>query len=300
MANQEPTFYLLKRRLPSNETPLMLGRIVRQFQDPTASYVPEDPSLIFAGLQSHILETQDRDVELLSRASRDSELAAKLKGLLSLNSSLSRQSETRVESSLVITRRLKNLDTVWAALKGDTAVATRVQEMIKSKGKAFMVTGVMVIQSGSIQRLGARQSEQGASAHIPVGAAAAASGVPIRADINAEVSVSHGSELDWSMKGNVGQDGTDNSEEIFAVEYKVLKRGWLGKDVKLQSKVPDFKGGSTYADDDDDDDESDDDKPKTQMSSSDAVGVVDEDFFSGATFAGQRPRFSQSGFVYYP
>lgn len=99
------------------------------------------------------------------------------------------------------------------------------------------------------------------------------------------------------MKGNVGRNDADSLEEVFAVEYKVLKRSWLGKNIKLQSKVPDFRGGSTYANDDD---ESDDDEPNAQMASLDVVGVVDEDFFSGATFAGQRPRITQSRFVYYP
>lgn len=78
MADQEPTFYLLKRRLDSRETPLMLGRIVRQFYDPTNSDTPENPSLAFPKLQFHIQETYDHDVTLLANASRDSSLVAKL------------------------------------------------------------------------------------------------------------------------------------------------------------------------------------------------------------------------------
>ncbi|KAH9208969.1 hypothetical protein DL95DRAFT_414352 [Leptodontidium sp. 2 PMI_412] len=85
-----------------------------------------------------------------------------------------------------------------------------------------------------------------------------ASGVPVLANANAELSATHGIALDWSMKGNVGQNDADSLEEVFAVEYKVLKRSWLGKNIKLQSKVPDFRGGSTYANDDD---ESDDNEP---------------------------------------
>ncbi|KAL5317970.1 hypothetical protein ACEPPN_015074 [Leptodophora sp. 'Broadleaf-Isolate-01'] len=124
-----------------------------------------------------------------------------------------------------------------------------------------------------------------------IGVATAASGVPVLANANAELFGTHGIALDWSMKGNVGRNDADSLEEVFAVEYKVLKRSWLGKNIKLQSKVPDFRGGSTYANDDD---ESDDDEPNAQMASLDVVGVVDEDFFSGATFAGQRPRITQN------
>lgn len=289
MADQEPTFYLLKRRLPSQETPLMLGRIVRSFQDPTASYVPEDPTLVI-DLASHLQETHDHDVSLLAKASRDNALTAKLQGLLSLGSSYSGQSEIRVESSSITTRRLKNLDSVWTALKADMAIATLVQEMIRSNGKAYLVIGVMTIQSGNIRRTGAKRSEQNASAHIPIGAAATASGMAVvPPNAAAELTASHGKALDWEMNGTVGQNGDENPEEIFAVEYKVLKRSWLRKDIKMQDKVPDYKGGSTYAaDSGDDDDDSDDNEPNDQQTGLDEVRVIDEYFFLGANIAGQK------------
>jgi hypothetical protein len=65
--------------------------------------------------------------------------------------------------------------------------------------------------------------------------------------------------------------------------FTISTRAILGltEDIKLQSKVPDFQGGSTYANDDneeDDDDDSGDDGPNAQIVSLEVVGVVDEDF----------------------
>lgn len=176
--------------------------------------------------------------------------------------------------------------------------------MLRAHGKVFLAIGIMTLRVGTIQHTGMRKSEQSAAAPIPKAPAAAGISVPGGGTVQLEASRS--SAVDWSVGGAVGKEGEGApDEEIFAIEYRVLKRDWLrmGKNIKLHTKVPDYKGGTTYAgkgDSDDEDEDDEDDEDGDTPSAGLEVIMAGEDFFAGAVISGQKPQFDvESRFVYY-
>ncbi|KAL8727596.1 MAG: hypothetical protein Q9166_005946 [cf. Caloplaca sp. 2 TL-2023] len=81
---REPTYYVLKRRIPSTEE--WLGRIFQFYQDPTASYVPSSAeNQILAAIQTNILTTKETDFHLSVKAAKESTLRTQLSLLLNID-----------------------------------------------------------------------------------------------------------------------------------------------------------------------------------------------------------------------
>lgn len=182
------------------------------------------------------------------------------------------------------------------ALSG--GVAAKVMEMLRAHGKDFLAIGIMTLRVGTIQHTGMRKSEQSAAARIPK--AAAAAGVPVPGGGTVELETSRSCAVDWSIGGAVGKEGEGApDEEIFAIEYKVLKRDWsrMGRNIKLHTKVPDYKGDTTYAgkgdSDDEDEDDEDDEDGDTLAAGLEVVIVAGEDFFVGAVISRPKPQLDQ-------
>jgi hypothetical protein len=215
----EPTFYLLKRRLPASESAHLLGRVVQEYQDPTFDYTPEEPSksLTPETFNEFLLGVQhEKSAHITSRASQDAKLWARLKGLLLMSSSSAAGGSTEVTSPEITTRRIKRETDYFKALKMVPEVRRKVLEMCPLGGKVYLIVGTMSIQTAEFKLTGNRHNNATIAGTLPVGgvasAAAASGGVPLlTGTANAQVGGQQTNSVDSTMEFSV--DSTDPDEE---------------------------------------------------------------------------------------
>lgn len=309
---EKPVFYVLRRRLPSSETPNMLGRFVRHFQDPTAEYTPEEPAK-HIDLTNFILKTDDYETgdaenpALKVKSAKDDKLKSILRGLLSVSFSHAEQREMELDSPCLTTRRLKNFRTVFQTLKAVPEVRRAVLEMLPVGGKIYLVVGIMTFSTAIVRHEGNKSASNHTEAKLPIGnvVTAAVGAPPIMGTQKVGVAVEQSSSTssDWASRAKVVAEG-DDAEEIFAVEYRVVTRDWagLGKEPVYRPWAPAYRGGLTYgrsidvnrSDEDDEDDEDED-------SAVQKVEILESELSPGGVghLGGKSAELDESGFLYY-
>lgn len=290
---QEPTFFLLKRRLPASETEDMLGRIVRLFEDPLFAYTPESPakSLTPEIFNQFVASPQhDDSAQLRTKASQDEKLWAKLKGLFSLSSEFAEGGSTLVTSPRITTRRLKQEITYFNALKSVPDVRREILEMCSVGGKVYLIVGTVSVQTATFKSTGFQRSKNKAAVSLPVSAvasAAAASGgviLPI-SGVDPELGTGHSTSSSWSTQFTTtatGADGEENlcSEEVFAVACREITREWhgLGSDVKMRLKRPQYTGGQHFGEGDESDQEKEEEDEDAELAAAETLRLADSGF----------------------
>jgi hypothetical protein len=271
----EPTFFLLKRRLPASESAKILGRVVRRYEDPTLSYTPESPSqcLTEQTFKTFLLGTQfDTDAHLKTQASRKDGLLVALSGLLSVSNSAAHGGSTVVESPCITTRRLKREEDYFNTLKAVPQVRRKLLEMCPVGDKMYLVVGTMSVQRARFNRTDSQSKSIGVSGSLPLGIAAsaaalAAGGVVLPLDSlpdpAAETKHSNSTHTSTAFSSvAVGDDGDlEDAEEVFAVACKEITRSWrgLGQDLKLKPRHPEYRGGQHFGQGDDETSDDEDD-----------------------------------------
>lgn len=277
MALHEPTFFLLKRRIPASDSAHLLGRVIRKYQDPTSDYTPKSPSesLTRATFDEFLLGVQyDDTAHFTARASQDEKLWARIRGLLSFSSSTAEGGTTEVISPRITTRRLRLEADYFNALKANPEARRKLLEMCPVGGKAvYLVVGTMSIQTATFKRTGTLRDNTDVSSVLPIGAAAstaaASVGIPFdpQAVPNPEIGVQHLNSSDWTMDSSATATGVDGeadegAEEVFAISCKAVSRDWqgFGSDFRVKEKRPEYRGGQHFGknDDSNSDEESDD------------------------------------------
>jgi hypothetical protein len=221
----EPTFFVLKRRLPATETPHMLGRLVAHFYSPLDNCTPESPRKLLPGLiSSSEYFTDERDANLILKDMKDNSLRARLEGLLSVSHTSSSSGQLRLQSTLVRTWRLKNYRDVSLEILNTDEVRQKLPKLVPIGGKAYFITGIMTCVNAEIKHGGDNITTNNAEIRLPVAAiAAAAAGAPITTNLGS-IALGH----DQAHKGNWVFEATGKGEEVFAVEYRLVKRDWVG------------------------------------------------------------------------
>jgi hypothetical protein len=246
----------------------MLGRIVSDFYSPLNKFTPESPtSLLPELISSSMYSTDENNATLVLNSTKHGSLRACLEGLLSLSTTSSRGEQLSLSSTLVRTWRLANFENVFSELVNTEEVRRKLSEIVPIGGKAYFVMGVMTCFNANVTY--AKSSDVGVSGevNIPVAKiAAAATGVPLLID-------GEGLALGIDQSRNKSRDltATASGEEVFAVEYRVVRRSWAGlgkrvvlRDDNLQTKAGLKFGGS--GDEKDEDEEGIDDVALTTES----------------------------------
>ncbi|KAL8994422.1 MAG: hypothetical protein Q9169_005609 [Polycauliona sp. 2 TL-2023] len=264
----EPTFFVLKRRIPASDSLHLLGRVIHHYQDPTFDYTPESPSESLTALtfDKFLLGVQHDDTaHFKAQASLDETLWAKVGALLSISSNSAQGGTTEVISPRITTRRLKLETDYLNALKADPQVRRKMLEMCPVGGSpAYLIVGTMSIQTATFSSSGTQHHNTTASSELPIGAAATAAavsaGIPLapHAAPDPEIGVQRSNSSDWTMEFSAtatGKDGEadESAEEVFAIACKAVTRDWqgFGSDVKLKGKRPEYRGGQHFGNNDD-------------------------------------------------
>lgn len=260
----EPTFFLLKRRLPASESAHLLGRVIRRYEDPTLDYTPESPSTTLnlpvspEPFTSFLLSpSHDHSAHFTTQLSHSSSRFLKFISLLSTSATSS--ATTTVTSPCIITRRLKREQAYFSALKSIPHVRRKILDMCPVGDKVYLVVGTMSVQSGTFHRTVAQVKDRSTAVALPLALAATAAGlgvggVPIGpcAELipDAEAGVKRAdSSASTTSFSTVGEDG---GEEVFAVACKVIRRSWrgFGGDVGMRWRQPEYRGGQHLGSDD--------------------------------------------------
>jgi hypothetical protein len=266
----EPTFFLLKRRLPPSESANLLGRVIRRYQDPTLDYTPESPSQTLSGVESgfsqYLVGVQyDDSARFVAQGIHGRTRWVGFLGVLS--SSTATGGSTTVTSPRIITRRLKLEGEYFNALKSVPAIRRKMLDMCPVNDKVYLVVGTMSAQTATFNRTASQSRVKTISASLPLGfatgAAAMSVGVPLPPGAetlvpDAEAGVAREDAFAWAASfstGAVADDGSplEDGEEVFAVACKVITRSWkaLGKDVKVRAAQPEYRGGQHFGEGED-------------------------------------------------
>lgn len=253
-ASYEPTFYLLKHRLPASESTNLLGRIIRRYQDPTLDYTPESPSTTLPSFPTFLLPAQHADHARLTAQTTHS-ASAHFKFLTSFSTTSSTTGTTTVTAPRITTRRLKREADYFAALKAVPEVRRKVLDMCPVSDKVYLVVGTMSVQAGTFSSTSLTQRGRGGGVEVPLalaaGAAALGVGVPLPGGLLGEVlpEVDVGVERVGEVRtGAVFSTGGEDGEEVFAVACKVVRRSWMGvgRDVRVGGRQPEYRGGQHF------------------------------------------------------
>ncbi|KAK4186667.1 hypothetical protein QBC35DRAFT_500641 [Podospora australis] len=264
--NYEPTFFLLKRRLPPSESANLLGRVIRRYQDPTLAYSPESPAKALTAdvYEKFLLEPQHDDFAVLT-ARQTSDKTRFFKFLGTLSSSEASAASTTITSPRIITRRLKNEGVYFEKLKGVPETRRKLLEMCPVGDKVYLVVGTMSISSAQFSMDSYQQKSKTLGVQIPVGmiasaAVAAGTGIPLPPGVAAEFipDAEGGVKRDEGRGYGASFSVESEKEEVFAIAVKVIRRTWkgLGGELKVGTRQPEYRGGQHFAEIDDADSES--------------------------------------------
>ncbi|KAK1755542.1 hypothetical protein QBC47DRAFT_380624 [Echria macrotheca] len=285
MSPYEPTFYLLKRRLPASESGNLLGRVIRRYEDPTLDYTPESPSAALTPdvFSRFVLGPQHDDyVRFTAQTSHTNDRW--LKFLTKLSSSQSTSGATTVSAPRITTRRLKLEGEYFAALKATPEVRRRMLEMCPAGDKVYLVVGTMSVRGGTFDRATSRTNGRTVGVSLPLaaaaGAAAMAHGVVLpcgAADVvpEAEAGVTRKQTAASVESFRTAAGGDDDGDEVFAISCKVITRTWqgLGRDVRVKARQPEYRGGQHFGESDESDSESEDEEDE-EMEAAAAEGLL--------------------------
>lgn len=243
ISGNEPTYYILKCRIPSEHD--WLGRVVQYFQDPTASYTPQlSKSSITSS--SSILTTTESDFHLKVRAAKDSASQSRLSRLLNAENSASRSDDIEVNAPSITLRRLMNYKSVFEQLKAEPGVTKDMKNMLPLGRTAYMIVGLVEIDCGFIKRSKSTSKDTETGLTLPVvDIALAAASVPITLGGIGDVELGSARKISYHSETS----GNSKDREIIALEYRTVRRslgGW-GRQVIYRDSIPKVKGGLSFS-----------------------------------------------------
>lgn len=299
MTDDSP-FYILdvRRLLPAADAHLWLGRIVRSYQHPSATYTPSDPS---SYTSASINETIINDLEAAVGACHDTALKTGLTNLASTMRGSGVGNTFTFETSSMKCLRLENYPKLFDAISQLDEVRKDLRVYLQPGGKpAYMITGLLTWTDPTFFS-GSQERRTGAiEGKIPAGAIAstAVSGLPLPIDVG-DPSVAR-STRDESRKR---MQGSMEGSYIFAVEYKAVRRkayslmknftakledhGPRGKGDRIFGRGPQEEASEAKEEEEELDVSVDSDVVWTDTLISDEVGgLEDESTFKEVDFAG--------------
>jgi hypothetical protein len=218
--SETPVFYLLRpeRVEPASSTRSWLGRIIKHYASPDASFTPSDPKAILSDLP--FSETKIADASVFMRGTASQELSFKLSGLASAFQNRGQGTGVEFSTTEIKYVRLQNHDKALRALCENPEVMADLNRMLKPGGEpAYMIVGMLIWSNASFIDLREHAKGVGGSVELPVAAAVAGStGVLLPDLVNPSVGAATGTVHGRALAG------FSEGSSIFAFEYRTIRR----------------------------------------------------------------------------
>ncbi|KAF2490677.1 hypothetical protein BU16DRAFT_530324 [Lophium mytilinum] len=240
-----PFFYLLdpERLIPTSDIALWLGRIVKHYAEPDASYTPSDPSpFITTPISANALVNTS---SVLS-GSNNTSLSAALAKSASVAASKSSSSGTDFTTPEILSVRMQKYDTIFDSMRQNDEVKADLGRMLTPGGKpAFMIVAVLIWTDASFTDVRSLESSVSGSVTAPLTATVAATTGVVVPGINPKLKGEKGSSTSRKLAG------LSLGSHIFALQYKAVRRpAWaIGRSFtpKLEDKGPRVEGVKRFA-----------------------------------------------------
>lgn len=233
------TFYLLKQlNFINDDATKWLGRIVKEYDSPIANSVPADPTL-YLPTPDHVYNTSIANATALLKASSSQKFKTVLANVLDGNYERTGTREANVVTKKLTRWRIRNDEEVLAKLLADESVKTRVSTWLSLMGKpVYFIVGVLVAEDIDTSAKTSASRTIGGNVDVPIiDIATAAAGVPLPLNLGG---ISF--EENTSRSSDYEVQGQSQGTQIFAMEYKMLRRRLFS----LSGKVEDKGYGPTF------------------------------------------------------
>jgi hypothetical protein len=219
------TFFPLDQRLPGSSSHELLGCIVSEPLNPFHIYTPthQSPSEILKDIE--VDTTLETDIYTVVDNRYGSNLRLQLERLLNIHRESASATSRIIRADSVRTSRLRRHDAVFKGLAADPDVQAGLADVLKrGKGQAYLVVGVKTCYDGSFITAVEDKFSVTAEGTLPVrefaGALSTLGYVGKITDPKVTVAMWKQLHAASAAKG-VG-------EQVFAVEYRLVRKRWLG------------------------------------------------------------------------
>ena len=221
---QRLRFFQVEETCPASEIPKMMGRVVADKYFPMELYAPKEP---LSGEPSH--NTNDIIPSILPKPSpstdrkdvlqntKETGLKASLTALFGLELTKDKQELATLETEEVKRYSLNNPREYFNRLMENELYAWDVNELLKSKGRAYLVTGFLTTKGALWTFSNTKANRNAVDASVPVTGLAGAT-IPIPGFKDPQFGASHSTTYGRQRQMRVLE------EEIFAIAYSVVKR----------------------------------------------------------------------------
>ncbi|KAH7081988.1 hypothetical protein BKA63DRAFT_600249 [Paraphoma chrysanthemicola] len=260
MAPNPPRFVVLDYPIPADNISDVLCRFVVDYSSPLARSAP---AKLPAFTKDYTYDCgSDTNVSVLLQSSTNEIIRGKLDQVFSLAFSRDTTRRRELSSECIKTYRIRDHDKLFDQMGSLPEFKKEVEALFYRPGQRvsqiYMVVGVKTVQDATSKTEKGGSSSNETKAALPVGAAVATAGVA--ADPRSTV----GAEWQQSLASSTVYEAKHQGEQIFAVEYRVVKQRllakWRGGDVMALGRIKSYGWGEgTMAGDSDSEEDDDDD-----------------------------------------
>jgi hypothetical protein len=242
----EPQFYLLKPPgLPISQRDHLLGRIVKNYANPTADYCPNNRPCDSVSFVAPPLSSGLTNAQSVLSSSSERTAKALLTSLAALTRQKGRDAGISFSSEGIEVLRLQQHEDTFEALKSNLLIQQKLTKMLRVGGKAYFVVGLLIWKNTQFSTNQGSNKTASLTAKVPVEAALAMTAIPpsiLPAVGPIQV------ELQASESVNSTLQATVDGEQIIGLEYRLVKRDLLGlgRNPQLTSSKMRYQGGKYY------------------------------------------------------
>jgi hypothetical protein len=238
---EDPTHYIFKfpSYLPAHLAPLLLGRIVKNFANPTADFVPHDPSLFTDSATTLPIDIAFHNVEALLSSDSTASLSAKLQDIACYSLHRARNASVSFSSSSIRRISLQQQGLTFGRMLRDADINSTLRSWLTAGGApAFMIVGLCIWEEDTeMDEEETTEQEASAAATAPTGQAGAAAltgGAFSTAAAAAAAVTANSSSMtgDLSAEAQFRQKATryirasTQGKQIFAIECRKVYRSF--------------------------------------------------------------------------
>ena len=241
MSSSSDSFFILEpfATIPADGYMSWLGRIVKNFQDPKANFLPEsiDPSWI-----PHWEDLDDyTNVEVLLKVARGSLAAVALQGLFSVSKTQDRTTNQSLKQERVRHVRLWQEEETLSAIIKDEAIQKKLGDWLHIKLPVYWIVGFLVSENVNFGQDHSTKNSTELKVETPIN------------EITTAITGSPAVLKEEPLKGEYKKSTADETKlrattgpRIFAVQYKTLRKRLLSTSRKLEIG-PGPQGDRTFA-----------------------------------------------------
>ena len=248
----EPQYYLFRERnlLPRSLVDSLLGRIVRNYGDPTSEYRPsESESTLFD--KETIIHNSIQNFQLKGLGSKSQGPKISLEGVLGLEYTLERSYKLDLKGEELISIRLQQHSDLLRRMMENASVRAEVvswtNDSIFSGPPVCMVVGLLLCRKSETRTIEEKSHDIRVSGLLPIATGGlAAIGTPLAAPLG-DITIGGG----HAATVKAGLTGSANDMVIIGQQLRVVRRCTWRNEVRLRLRGPrDRRGQQLSASDD--------------------------------------------------